>query len=97
MRAVAFAKMELGLSEDRFLEMTPAEVSVWIDVWRQRNRRQDQRAALLCCVMANINRSKKRKPYKIEDFMPREKTKQSSTPVDSEKLKKILKASFMFH
>lgn len=35
-------------------------------------KRQDQRAALVACLIANANRDpkKRRQPYRVEDFMP---------------------------
>lgn len=32
---------------------------------------QDYRAGLICCVIANVNRSPKTKPFAPADFMPR--------------------------
>jgi len=35
--------------------------------------KHDYRAAQLCSLTANMNRSKKQKPYKLEDFLMRPK------------------------
>jgi hypothetical protein len=43
-------------------------------------KRLDYRTALLCSVIANVNRGKKQKAFKPDDFMPRERKKQ--TPQD---------------
>lgn len=32
--------------------------------------RGDIQAAIIACVIANVNRGKKTKPYKIDDFIP---------------------------
>jgi len=45
----------------------------------EEQKKLDSRAALICTVLANINRNpkKKRKPFTVEDFMPKhEKEKQ---------------------
>lgn len=39
--------------------------------------KHDYRAAQLCSLTANMNRSKKQKPYKLEDFLMRPKRKRS--------------------
>jgi len=60
-------------------------------------KRSDYQAALICCVLANINRDKRKKltPYKPDDFMPKvvgEKKKQ--TPEEQFTIVKMLNAAF---
>jgi hypothetical protein len=40
-------------------------------------KRENYRFALVCSVIANANRSKGR-PFKVEDFMPKEKKKRQT-------------------
>jgi hypothetical protein len=35
----------------------------------------DARFGLVCSVIANCNRTAKQRPYKVEDFMPKESSK----------------------
>lgn len=45
------------------------------EVFESREKRDDARFALLCSVVANCHRDPKtkRQPYRVEDFMPRER------------------------
>jgi hypothetical protein len=58
----------------------------------------DHRAALICAVLANIYRDKKRKstPFKPEDFMPEyeQKVKKQQTPEEQFAIVKMLNAAF---
>ena len=40
-------------------------------------KRLDYRAALICSVIANVNRGKRQKAFKPKDFMPRERRRQT--------------------
>lgn len=55
-------------------DMTAAEFMEWcayytIEPWGE--ERADLRAAIVAATVANGNRGKKQKPYKVEDFMPK--------------------------
>jgi hypothetical protein len=50
--------------------------------------RQDIRAAMICCTLANVNRGKNQTAYKISDFLLRFDPKPEQTP---EEMKAILK------
>jgi hypothetical protein len=63
--------LKLGLTEEEFLDLTTAELKVFYDVQAKLEQREDFRFAQICYILAETNRDKKRKPYKIEDFMPR--------------------------
>ena len=65
------------MSEDEYLGLTPTQFSALSKQHQKEQERQDFRAALICSVIANVNRGKRQKPYKPGDFMPREKKKQS--------------------
>ena len=49
--------------------------------------RQDLRAALICCTLANIHRGKNQPPFKIDDFLMKFAEKQEQT---EEEMKTIL-------
>lgn len=42
-----------------------------------RDEKADARAALVACLIANANRKKGRRPYKIADFMPRRRRRKT--------------------
>jgi hypothetical protein len=68
--------------------MTPRETVEHIEAWNQRRRMQDEAAsrqsALICSVLANINRDAKKrpKPYTPDDFMPQTEAKKAQTPAE---------------
>lgn len=41
-----------------------------VDAWTKRERRIDQRFAMLSCLLANIHRGPDDEPFEIQDFMP---------------------------
>jgi hypothetical protein len=45
--------------------------------FKRKIKREQYNSALICCVIANANRTKGL-PYKVEDFMPREPKKKQS-------------------
>jgi len=103
-----FGRYDVGLSEEEFWELTPAQYDLLakrhidhekgkIRLEEAKLERSDYQAALICCVLANINRDKKKKPtpYKVDDFMPKvveEKKKQ--TPEEQFTIVKMLNAAF---
>jgi hypothetical protein len=56
----------------RFRRMTIAEYILLSDQLRRRDRRNLVGPALICSVIANVNRDAKKKPrpFKPEDFLP---------------------------
>lgn len=79
MKVWAIARYDFQLSEEEFHDMTFEQFHYLADRVKENERRLDRRAALICSVIANVNRNKKKrsKPYGVEDFMPREKKKQT--------------------
>ena len=60
-------------------------------------KRSDQQTALICCVLANINRDKKKKPkpFTVEDFMPKVVgKKEKQTPQQQFEVVKMLNQAF---
>lgn len=51
-------------------------------------------AALIACLLANIHRKEKSKPFKIEDFLPKGMMEQESIQVDTEQTAAMLKHNF---
>lgn len=54
--------------------MTPRQLAALWDAWKQRERAQDRRAALMPWVYAESHRDRDKhpQPIRIEDFMPGE-------------------------
>ena len=74
----AHARFDLGLSPEDFWELTLAELRALTDRWRDAERRQDRRAALLACMIAepNRDRAKRPEPFQVDDFMPKEQVEE---------------------
>lgn len=73
---VAFAVVNLGiqLPIDRYYEMTPSDplyVSL-MKAYKDREKKQDQRTALICAIIANCMAGGNGKKYNVDDFMPHE-------------------------
>jgi len=71
----AFAKYDLGLSRTEFLGLAPVEFYALKDRWIFGKEDHDFRSALICTVIANANRSKKQRPFKVKDFIPERRAK----------------------
>jgi len=69
----AVAEIELGKSRDEFGRLTPREFQALVDQRDTVEERLDFRAALIASTIANVNRTKKGKAWKISDFMPKRK------------------------
>lgn len=67
----AVAEIELGKSRDEFGVLTPREFQALIDQRDIVEERADFRAALVASTIANVNRPKNRRAWKISDFMPK--------------------------
>jgi hypothetical protein len=74
-RLWAFAKYDLLLSRTEFLDLAPIEFYALKDRWIFAKEDHDFRSALICTVIANGNRSKKRRPFKVKDFIPERRGK----------------------
>jgi len=71
----AFAKYDLRLSRSEFLGLAPVEFYALKDRWIYAKEDFDFRSALVCTVIANANRSKKQRPFKVKDFIPERRGK----------------------
>ena len=68
----AFGRYDLNLSEVEFWNLTLKELNALIERCNSNDDRQNYRTALLCSVIANTvrNRKKKARPFTPEDFLP---------------------------
>jgi len=96
------------LSEEEFWDLTPAQFDLLekryiesekakIQLEEAKIKRSDQQTALICCVLANINRDKKKKPkpFTVDDFMPKVVgRKKKQTPQQQFEIVKMLNAAF---
>ena len=67
----AKAKVSLKLSTEEFWAATPAQISALSKAEDFQNYRADRRSAIIASTIANVNRGKNKRPYKISDFMPK--------------------------
>jgi len=74
----SFGRFNLGLSDEEFWHLTLAQFNALAKRYDEQQERQDYRAALICTVLAEINRDRKKRPrpFKPEDFMPKRGRKQ---------------------
>ena len=92
------AFFDLGLSERDYNRMS---LRTFIKILERKNldeQRQDYRFAQIACILANANRDpkKKRKPYKVQDFMitKQQKQKREQTPEEIMSMVEMLNAAF---
>ena len=78
---VAFSVVEgwTTIPYDTFIGLSPVDplYTALINAYKDKERREDARTALLCSVMANCM-SSGGKRYEIQDFLPQDKTLQDS-------------------
>lgn len=66
------ARVDLGMSREQFLAATPREFDAFCKRLHTRDQKRQFNAALICSVVANVNRDSKvrYKPFTPQDFMP---------------------------
>jgi len=66
------------MASERFLRSSPRELGGLLDQLAERDRRQMVPAALICSVIANVNRDSEQRsePWTIQDFLPGGKSKE---------------------
>ncbi len=66
-------RFDLGLSDEEFWSLTLAEYDALVKRLQVKCKQDDARVAMICCILANVNRDPKKrsKPYEIKDFMPK--------------------------
>ena len=88
----------MGLTDAEFWCLTPKEYSYLVKRFGQEQERYDRRAALVSSVIANVNRNtkKRKRPYTVQDFMPRAGKKKSKKMTNNELLKKVESLNVIF-
>ena len=69
----------IGMTPAQFWGSTLKEFEKQANAFSKLEKKRDSRAALICSVLAEVNRDRKKrkKPYKVEDFMPKERKQQT--------------------
>lgn len=68
----AMGRSDLGLSAAEFWALTPLQFHYLVERWQERSERDLFRSALICAVVAECHRDRKKrkKPFTPADFMP---------------------------
>lgn len=87
----AFARYDLRLTDAEFWDLSFAQFNALTDRYIQDQENQDLRAALICSILANVNRDtkKRHKPFEPKDFMPQ---RRPTKPKTDEQMKEDLAA-----
>jgi len=85
----SFGVYNLRLSDREFWNLTLAQFDALVRRYKDEQRRSDYRSAMICSILAEINRDRKRrtKPFSPEDFMPKE---EETKRIDNPKMKRAL-------
>ena len=78
LKSLANARINFGMSKEEFLEADGWEMKAYQEEFERQQEVIDRRFALICCIMAEVNRDtkKRNRSFTVEDFMPkREPTK----------------------
>ena len=92
----------IGLLPYEFMKMTPSEIYKCYKFRMEKiefdNKSSNMRTARICCVLANINRDKKKHPkvFTEEDFMPKKNIKQKNKQ-SINNMVAVLKAITLMH
>lgn len=63
------ATVDLHLTTEQFWNLCPIEFDALLNRWILQEERADRRTSLLATLLVNINKSKKGKSAKLQDFM----------------------------
>ena len=87
----SFGVRNLRLSDREFWNLTLAQFDALVRRYKDEQRRLDYRSAMICSILAEINRDRKRrtKPFSPEDFMPKEEAEERDDPKMERALKRI--------
>jgi hypothetical protein len=67
---------DLGLDDDQFWRLTIRQFNKLVERHKENKRAELFNSALICSVIANVNRGKG-KPFQPSDFMPKENKKKA--------------------
>lgn len=73
----------MGLSDVEFWGLTLAQFDALAERYQDNQQRLDFRSALICAVIANVNRSKESKIFTPSDFMAQSKADDSNQTSDA--------------
>ena len=73
----AFARFDLNLSDEEFENYTLDKLNALSQRYKEKIQQEEYFHALICSVIANVNRGKG-KSFKPSDFMRKEEKKQQS-------------------
>lgn len=78
----SFGRYSLRLTDNEFWGLTLAQFNSLVARYRIMQESLDYRTALICAVVANVNRdpAKKRDPFQPEDFMSGRKIRKKLQP-----------------
>lgn len=65
--------------------MSSREFAEWMAFYKMEpfgEERADLRAAIVACTIANVNRAKGKRAFKVDDFMPRFEERRKKTPAE---------------
>ena len=87
----SFGVCNLRLSDREFWNLTLAQFDALVRRYKDEQRRLDYRSAMICSILAEINRDRKRriKPFSPEDFMPKEEAEERDDPKMKRALERI--------
>ena len=57
------------MGDDEFWSLTPREFDALTRAWGQKQKRLDSRFGLVAAILANVNRRKGSKRWKVSDFV----------------------------
>ena len=90
-------RIDLGLTDEEFWSLTLVEFNALLKRKQTMDERGDFHAALICCVLANINRDPKHKPIEIDAFMPKKTAPAPPKQQDWKTMKRLVAAVFKPH
>ncbi len=73
----SYCRFDLGLSDDEYNTYSLEQINALTDRHKEQKKETEYLSALLCSVIANVNKGKG-KSYKPSDFMRKEKKMQTT-------------------
>ncbi len=94
---LAFAVVHLKLRVNEFWNMLPKQFSVIAQQYNQHEQLEmdiaNWRMAMICCIIANANRDRRKKPspFKPSDFMPEKRQEEKGKKMTDNEMLEVLK------
>ena len=87
----SFGVHNLRLPSREFWSLTLAQFDALARRYKDEQRRLDYRSAMICSILAEINRDRKRRPrpFSPDDFMPKEEVEEGDDPKMKRALERI--------